>query len=190
MVASIMCLSAGAQKVALKTNLLYDATTTMNLGVEFGTSVHTSIDVSANYNPWTFSDNRKMKQLLVQPEFRYWFCERFNGSFVALHAHYGIFNFGGMLPWGFNSGKMFGTIENPTILSHRYQGWLAGAGLTYGRHVILSPRWGLEYKIGVGYAYLDYDIYPCKQCGKKTGSENKHYIGPTEAAISLVYMIK
>lgn len=30
--------NAGAQKVAVKTNLLYDATSTLNLGLEFGLS--------------------------------------------------------------------------------------------------------------------------------------------------------
>ncbi len=50
---------AVAQKVALKTNLLYDATSTMNLGFEFGLSPKWTLDVSGNYNPWTFSKNKK-----------------------------------------------------------------------------------------------------------------------------------
>ena len=66
--------SAGAfaQKVGIKTNLLYDATTTMNLGIEFGLAPKWTLDISGNYNPWTFSENRKMKHWLIQPEARYW----------------------------------------------------------------------------------------------------------------------
>ena len=45
---------AMAQKVAVKTNLLYDATSTINLGTEFGLSPKWTLDVSANYNPWTY----------------------------------------------------------------------------------------------------------------------------------------
>lgn len=41
-----LCLSA--QKVVVKTNLLYDVTTTMNLGVELGLSPKWTLDLSAN----------------------------------------------------------------------------------------------------------------------------------------------
>lgn len=40
-----------AQEVAIKSNLLYDATTTLNLGVEMGLSAKSTLDISANYNP-------------------------------------------------------------------------------------------------------------------------------------------
>lgn len=42
---SLIC-PALAQETAVKTNLLYDATTTMNLGVEFGLSPKWTLDVS------------------------------------------------------------------------------------------------------------------------------------------------
>ena len=82
---SLIC-PALAQETAVKTNLLYDATTTMNLGVEFGLSPKWTLDVSGNYNPWTFSKNKKWKHWLVQPEARYWFCNKMMGSFIGFHA--------------------------------------------------------------------------------------------------------
>lgn len=54
---SLIC-PALAQNAAVKTNLLYDATTTMNLGVEFGLSPKWTLDVSGNYNPWRFQRTR------------------------------------------------------------------------------------------------------------------------------------
>ena len=111
----LFCMRGYAQTIGVKTNLLYDATSTLNLGVEVGTAPKWSLDVSGNFNPWAFNDNRKMKHWLVQPEMRYWLCERFNGHFFGIHAHGGQYNWGGMLPWGFKNGKMFG-IENPNIL--------------------------------------------------------------------------
>lgn len=45
-----------AQKVALKSNLLYDATTTMNLGLEIGLACKWTLDIPVNYNPWKLSD--------------------------------------------------------------------------------------------------------------------------------------
>ncbi|MGV8090940.1 MAG: DUF3575 domain-containing protein [Mangrovibacterium sp.] len=178
------------QEVALKTNLLYDATTTVNSGVELGLGERTTLDVSGSFNPWTFSDNRKMKLWLVQPEFRIWNCTRFSGGFWGIFAHYAQYNFGGMLPWGFDSGKMFGVIENKQISNYRYEGWLAGGGVSYGYHWILGKRWGFEATIGVGYAYLQYDKFRCEKCGKKLGNESNHYFGPTKAGITLIYMIK
>lgn len=42
------------QYLALKTNLLYDATTTPNLGLEVSMGKHFTLDVSGNYNPRNF----------------------------------------------------------------------------------------------------------------------------------------
>ena len=75
-------------KFAIKTNALYWATSTPNLGFEVGLAKKLTLDISGNYNPWKFGDDRQIKHWLVQPELRYWLCERFNGSFFGLHGHY------------------------------------------------------------------------------------------------------
>lgn len=186
---ALLSSSAYGQKLGVKTNLLYDATSTMNLGIEFSLAPKWTLDVSGNYNPWTFSDNKKTKHLLIQPEVRYWLCEKFNGHFFGLHAHLAEFNWGGMLPFGFKDGTMFG-IRNETIINGRFEGWLAGAGISYGYHWILGNHWGLETTLGVGYAYLNYDKYPCGKCGSLMGTEQKNYFGPTKLGITLIYMIK
>ena len=68
--------SSLAQKWAVKSNLLYDATATINLGVEAALGPRVTLDISGNYNPWEFGDAR-WKHWLIQPEVRYWLCERF-----------------------------------------------------------------------------------------------------------------
>ena len=60
-----------AQKIALKSNLLYDATTTMNLGLEFGLARKWTLDVPVNYNPWKPDNGRRLRHWGVQPEVRY-----------------------------------------------------------------------------------------------------------------------
>ena len=55
------------QKFAVKSNLLYDATATINLGVEVGLAKKWSLDLSGNYNGWKFGDEARMKHWLVQP---------------------------------------------------------------------------------------------------------------------------
>lgn len=174
--------------LAIKSNLLYDATSTINLGLEFGIAPKWTLDISGNYNPWTFSDNKKMKHWLVQPEFRWWTCGRFSGHFLGIHALGGEYNVGGMLPFGIDPADMFSPLDK--LDNHRYEGWGAGGGISYGYHWILGNRWGLEATVGVGYVYLDYDKYPCEKCGRKIGSSTRHYFGPTKAGITLIFMIK
>ena len=82
----ILCsLCAKGQQVAVKTNLVYDALLTVNLGVEVGLAPRWTLDVSGNYNGWTLSHDRRWKHWLVQPEARYWFCDRFAGHFLGMH---------------------------------------------------------------------------------------------------------
>ena len=84
------------QDAAVKTNLLYDAALTVNLGVEFGLAPRWTLDVSGNFNGWTLSHDRRWKHWLLQPEARYWFCDRFSGHFLGAHAHGGQYNARGL----------------------------------------------------------------------------------------------
>ena len=68
---------------------------------------------------------------------------------------------------------------------------------SYGRslkHLRLHPElryWFCEtfngHFLGVGYLYLKSDKYPCANCGRKQEGIKKHYFGPTQAAINLIY---
>ena len=167
------------QNVSIKTNLLHDATASMNLGLEFRTGGHTSFDLPVTYNPWRFSDNKQWKHLLIQPELRYWTNETFSGHFFGLHGHGALYN----------AGKLKHPPFSEYMNTHRFQGWLAGAGLSYGYRWNFNHRWGLEATIGAGYAYLSYDKFECAGCGRKIDSETKHYFGPTKAGLSIAYSI-
>ena len=73
---------------------------------------------------------------------------------------------------------------------HRYEGFAYGGGLSYGHQWMIAPKWNFELSLGAGYAYLTYDKYPCIKCGSKLESNDKHYLGVTKAAVSLIYLIK
>ena len=47
-------------KFAIKTNALYWATSTPNLGFEVGLAKKITLDVSGNYNPWKFGNDRQI----------------------------------------------------------------------------------------------------------------------------------
>lgn len=49
-----------AQKYAVKTNLAYWATTTLNIGGEIALAPRMTLDMTANYNPFHFRGNKKI----------------------------------------------------------------------------------------------------------------------------------
>jgi hypothetical protein len=186
-----------AQKVAVKSNLLMDATLSPNLGIEVGIAPRWTLDLSGQINAWTLSHERKWKHWMVQPEARYWFCERFNRHFLAVHLQGGEFNVGNfdgvdnnpVAPVDDCHGFNFLGTEYTRLYHNRYEGWFAGAGIGYGYAWILSKHWNLEAEIGVGYNYSRYDRFKdCKGCSdKEKDNKEHHYVGPTKAAVSLVY---
>lgn len=176
-------LSLQAQDVAVKTNLLYDATATINAGVEVAIAPRWTLDISGNFNGWNQSHQRRWKHWLVQPEARYWFCDPFAGHFLGIHLHGGQYNVGGLD----NSISFLGT-DFSGLSDYRYQGWFLGAGVAYGYSVILGRHWNMEFEIGIGYAYTRYDQFNCVGCGRKIKEDqDHHYFGPTKAAINLIY---
>ena len=78
--------TASAQSIAVKSNILYDLTGTLNLGGEIRCDDTHSFSLSVNYNPWNLGENKKMKHILVQPEYRWWLNETFIGSFFGVQA--------------------------------------------------------------------------------------------------------
>ncbi len=182
-------------RFALKTNLLYgfgialgtwDAgAITPNLSFEFGLGKRTSLEIGGSYNPWNWKgseeSNRKLVHMIIKPEFRYWLCERFDGHFFGAHLLYGRFN--------------AGTYQVPLLFDkeYRYDGHAFGAGVTYGYNWAFHKRWGVEFAIGAGVIWMTYDRYDCAWCGPDKESPTplrKWYFGPTNAAISLVFLIK
>lgn len=174
----------GQNDVAIKSNILYDLTATISAGIEVGLAPRWSIDVSGNFNAWTMKNDRRWKHYLVQPEVRYWLCDRFMGHFLALHLHGGQYNFGGIK----NSINFLGT-NLSNLTTHRYQGWLAGAGVGYGYAFVLGRHWNLELEAGIGYAYTVFDEFESAGCGRKVNTDlNHHYFGPTKLAVNFVYL--
>lgn len=172
--------------VGIKTNVLYGGVTlTPNLGVETGLGKHTTIDFAVGYNPWNVDGNsrgnKKLSHFIIQPEFRYFLCERFNGHFFGIHALYSQYNI---------SGHKLPMLFGKSSKDYRFQGNAYGAGISYGYQLMLGTHWNLEFEAGVGYARLDYEKYKCNKCGTKIESVEKDYYGPTKAGISLIYLIK
>lgn len=171
-----------SQNIGIKTNALYWATTTPNIGAEIAVGRKWTIDASGGYNPWEFGDNKKIKHWAAQSELRYWLCDTFEGHFLGVHAQGGEFNISGInLP-----NFIFGSHSE----DYRYQGFFIGAGISYGYQWILSPRWNMEANIGLGYNHIKYDKFEPCNCGEQLDSKSTNYFGPTRIGLSFIYLIK
>lgn len=178
-------------QIAVKTNLLYDATTTPNIGVEAGVGRRSTVQLFYGLNAWTFHSDthgdRKAKHWLLMPEYRYWLCSRFSGHFFGVHAMGGEFNAANVsLPV---PGVFFGGDNlRSELRDHRYQGAYAGAGVTYGYQWILSRHWNVGAEVGVGYVRAWYDKYACGECGGKIADGSTNYFGISKLGLVLLYI--
>lgn len=185
--------TANAQKAAIKTNALYWATTTPNIGMEFALGDRWTFELEGGYNPWNLDsdNNMKVKHWLVSPEFRYWFCNSFQGHFIGINANYTQFNIGG-LPEGMPNlfVNLNTEVPMPDLSVARIQGWAVGAGLTYGYAFPIARRWNMELTVGYGWWYTEHDQYESRKCGLFQQAVARHALGPATAGISFIYMIK
>lgn len=192
----------GAQAVAIKSNLFGWATTTTNIGAEFGLSRHSTLQVMGYLNPWDFGkDDRHFRFWTVQPEYRYFFCEKFNGHFIGVHALGGEYNAMGInfplkaLVWGnaYDLNPNFDATEHnngwPNLQGHdlgrHVEGWYIGGGITYGYQWMLNNHWNFEASIGVGYVYSPLRFYG--RCQQVIDRRHLNYFGLTNAQLSFLY---
>ena len=165
---------------AVKTNLLADLVTAVNLGVEVPLGEDFSVNAHFTFPWWTAGPygNKYALQLLdAEGELRWWFAkgeERFEGHYVALQGSGGKFD----LQWGRDIGC--------------YQCYNWGVGLSYGYAMKLSKHLNMEFALTLGYLAIDYQHYvPSPDWSVLIRDNAKagtlHYFGPTGLKISLVY---
>ncbi len=158
---------------SVKTNLLFAALLTANLGFEIELWPKWSLDVPVWYSPYDITPTRKLRLWATQPEIRRWLKKAGEGHFFGLHTHI----------VGFNVAiNNHGRYQDP---NHA----LWGMGLSYGyvMHLDKAKRWGLEFNLGVGFAEYDYDVYRNRENGPKFRSGSDRYWGITRAGVTLSY---
>lgn len=168
-------------RFVIKTNLLYGATATINLGVEFWLNDRWTLDIAGGWNPFVFRNDRKFAHWSIQPTARYWFNRSFDGHFIGGSLMYSNFNISGIeLPFNIY----------PRWADQRFRGDAYSISAQYGHQWRLSPRWGIETSINIGYMFLDFQRFEAGRCGKQLGSQTRHHFGITNAAISIIYTLR
>lgn len=165
---------------AVKTNLLYDAVTALNVEIEIPIGRRFSVMVEDVFPWWTFGPNRnkyafQMWEMGIEP--RWWFIrndrrDKLSGHFLGVYGMSAKYDF----QWDRKAC---------------YQGEYWSAGLTYGYAMPICKWLNMEFSLSVGYLagpyrhyFPDNDYEVLWRDIYDTG--NIHYIGPTKAKISLV----
>lgn len=182
-----------AQDLAVKTNILYWATGTMNAGVELKAGKHSTFNLTCNLNPWTYGSDAKIQHWFMRPEYRYWVTEAHTRLFFSLHAMGGGFKVGGFkIPYITDKIGIFKNLQH-----NYYNGKFVAAGVGMGYAFYLSPHLNLEVSGGVGLARVNYHAEPSKvspnwENGTASAwrriNKRQYLPMPTELSVSLVYL--
>lgn len=179
-------LPAHSQKVAIRNNLLYDATLTPNLGIEFKVGSAWTLGVNAGLQAWDMDSrpeqNKKLRHLLIAPNLRRYLSKSdtlFRRGYIetdVIYSHYNISNF--KFPLGLY----------PDVKDRRFQGDLLALGAKYGYGWMLARSWRLEAEAGVAVGYAWYKEYECPHCGNYLGEGNRIFLLP-QLGINVVCII-
>lgn len=155
---------------ALRANLLRWATLTPDLGIEWRINPSWGILVNGSWTSWTWNDkDRRYALWEVSPEVRYYIGKEKRGYLGAMYKA-GQFNY--------------------KLSSTGKQGDLMGGGITGGYQLRLTGALSLDFNLGIGCVYADYEKYEVIDGVRvRRGTENKNWWGPVNAGVTLVWKL-
>ncbi len=169
-------------RVALRTNLLYDATLSPNLGVDVRVDSTWTVGLLAGMNAWDIDKekNKKWRHMLFSFRARKYVNDSvFHKGYFEADAIYSHFNVGNVkFPLGLYK----------TVRERRLQGDLLALGGKYGYSWILSRDWRIEAEAGVAIGYAWFKEYDCPHCGSYYGKDDRIFLLP-QLGVNIVYII-
>ena len=158
-------------RMALKSNLLYDAILMPSLEVEYRFNDKWSLMLEGDMAWWKNTHKDKYYQVAtISPEGRYWFKTKkpWHGHFVGV--------FGGFTWYDLENGN------------RGYKGEAQMAGLTYGYMFPITRVLSFEASVGVGYLHTKYQEYlPIDGHFVYQQTSKLNYFGPLKLKFSLVW---
>lgn len=176
------CDSVPQGRIALRTNLLYDATLSPNLGVEVRVDSAWTVGLLAGINAWDVdkAKNRKWRHMLFSLRARKFLNDSvFHKGYIEADVIYSHFNVG-------NVKFPFGLYKS--VRDRRLQGDLVALGGKYGYSWILARNWRIEAEAGVAVGYAWFKEYDCPHCGTFLGNGDRIFLLP-QLGINIVYII-
>ena len=167
--------------VALRTNLLYDATLSPNLGFDVRVDSAWTVGLLAGVNAWDIdkAENKKWRHMLFSLRARKFRKNLFEKGYYEGDLIYSHFNVGNIkFPFG-----LYSAVKN-----HRLQGDLVALGGKYGYSWILARDWRIEAEGGIAVGYAWFKEYDCPHCGTFIGNGDRIFLLP-QLGINVVYII-
>lgn len=160
-----------AQRVGIKTNALYWAGMTPNLGLEVRLSRFYTLNMEGHVCVFDVS-GYKLDHANFMPEVRYWFSGRpQTRHFVGVMGIASAYNM-----------QLKQTVR---------KGEGVGVGLTYGYAFVLGRRWSLETTIGVGTIYHIEKKYEVSQPLSHDFVNHRGFaVSPLKLGVSFTYLLK
>ena len=166
-----------ASYFALKSNLLYDALLVPNLALEASIG-----------SGWTLGAGGMLAWWSKDAKHRYW---RIYGGDLEIRKYFGTLSkskplqghhlgiYGDFLTYDFEFGAK-GYQSKATY----------AAGIKYGYSHPIANRLNLDFALGIGYLHSNYKTYvPRDGCYVYQETKKRKWLGPTQAEISLVWLI-
>lgn len=167
----------GASYFALKSNLLYDALLVPNLSLEASIG-----------SGWTLGAGGMLAWWSKDAKHRYW---RIYGGDLEIRKYFGTLAkskplqghhlgiYGDFLTYDFEFGAK-GYQSKATY----------AAGIKYGYSHPIANRLNLDFALGIGYLHSNYKTYvPRDGCYVYQETKKRKWLGPTQAEISLVWLL-
>lgn len=172
--------------MAIKSNLLYDIVAVPDIGVEFYLGRDWSMTGNWMY-AWWKHDMKHWYWRIYGGElgFRKWFGRAAKEKPLTGH-HLGIY--GQMFTYDFETGGRgyMGGEPGGTLWDKANY----AAGVEYGYSKPIGKRLNLNFTIGVGYMGGVYHEYlPIDDCYVWQVTKKRHWVGPTKAEVSLVWLL-
>ena len=173
--------AAKQPRIALRTNLLYDATLSPNLGVDVRVDSLRTVGMLAGLNAWDIdkAKNKKWRHALFSLRARKYRDSLFHKGYYEADLIYSHYNVGNTkIPFGLYSA----------VKDRRLQGDLFALGGKYGYSWILSRTWRIEAEAGVAVGYAWFKEYDCDHCGTYYGKGDRIFLLP-QLGVNVVYII-
>lgn len=160
-------------RLALKTNLLYDAILMPSLEIEYRINDRWSVNLEGEVAWWSRKPRHKYYQIAtISPEGRYWFKTK-----KPWHGHYvGVF-----------VGGSWYDLENG---GRGYKGEFYMTGLSYGYMFPIGRVLSLEAGIGIGFLHTSYKEYlPLDGHYVYQQTSRTNYFGPVKLKLALAWRL-
>ncbi len=155
----------------LRTNLLYWAAATPNIGVEWRINPSYGVKLDGGYSGWEYNGKDKIQKLwFINPEVRRYMLDS-KRFYMGLGATVGEYNL--------------------KLGSTGYQGKGYGGALTAGYQLPMGKRFSWDFNIGLGAAHFTYDTFEVDN-GVRVYKEkgcSKTLFTPTQIGVNLIWYI-